>query len=159
MDKVDEIAGSKRGCTPRRDREPGLQFQSSLLKRSLVKMHETPTMLPPRNDLRRHIDTQVQDEVMKGVMDGVTEPVPAQNKPSRPKQIDPRINPNGMSSYDPMLMMRRGSTMRVIDAAEMVEILPKRTATESCAHSRSTHPRGNTARSTASDASEMECDR
>src|SRR6266446_10659181 len=76
-------------------------------------MHETPTMLPPRNDLRRHLDTEVQDEVMEGVMDGVTEPVPAQNKPSRPKQIDPRINPNGMSNYDPMLMMRRGSTMPV----------------------------------------------
>jgi len=30
---------------------------------------------------------------------------PAQNKPSRPKQIDPRINPNGVSNYDPMLML------------------------------------------------------
>ena len=52
---------------------------------------------------------------------------PAQNKPSRPKQIDPRINPNGVSNYDPMLMMRRGSTMSVSAAAEMGEILPKRT--------------------------------
>ena len=92
-----------------------------------MDMHETPTMLPPRNDLRRHRDTEVQDEVREGVMDGVTEPVPAQNKPSRPKQIDPRINPNGMSNYDPMLMMRRGSTMPVSAAAEMDEILPKRT--------------------------------
>ena len=30
---------------------------------------------------------------------------PAQNKPSHPKQIDPRINPNGVSNYDPMLML------------------------------------------------------
>jgi hypothetical protein len=120
-------AGSKRGGTPRRERKPGLQFQSSLLKKSFVNMHKTPTMLPPRNDLRRHIDKEVQDEVMEGVMDGVTEPVPAQNRPSRPKQIDPRINPNSVSNYDPMLMMAPGSTMTVSAAEEVGEILRKRT--------------------------------
>jgi hypothetical protein len=125
--KVDDIETSNRGRTPRPERQPGLQFKSSLLKKSLVDMHETPTMLPPRNDLRRHLDTEVQDEVMDGVMDGVTEPVPAQNKPSRPKQIDPRINPDGVSNYDPVLMMTPGSTIPVSAAGEVGKILPKRT--------------------------------
>ena len=35
-----------------------------------MEMHETPTMLPPRNDIRRHLDEDVMDEVMEGVMDG-----------------------------------------------------------------------------------------
>ncbi|PYV68869.1 MAG: hypothetical protein DMG96_35440 [Acidobacteria bacterium] len=113
MDKVDEIESRKRGRTPRRDRQSGFQFKSSLLKRSFIDMHETPTMLPPRNDLRRHLDTEVKDEVMEGVMDGVTEPESAQKKPSRPKQIDPRINPNGVSNWDPMLMTAPGSTIPV----------------------------------------------
>ena len=94
--------GSKRGRTPRRERQSGFQFKSDLLKKSFVDMHKTPTMLPPRNDLRRHIDTEVHDEVMEGIMDDVTEPAP-QNKPSRPKQIDPRINPNGVTNWDPRL--------------------------------------------------------
>src|SRR5207253_3370225 len=34
MDKVDEIESRKRGRTPRRDRQSGFQFKSSLLKRS-----------------------------------------------------------------------------------------------------------------------------
>jgi len=63
--------GSKWGRTPRRERQSGFQFKSDLLKKSFVDMHKTPTMLPPRNDLRRHIDTEVQEEVMEGVMDGV----------------------------------------------------------------------------------------
>jgi len=88
-------------------------------------MHETPTMLPPRNDLRRHIDTEVHDEVMEGIMDDVTEPAP-QNKPSRPKQIDPRINPNGVTNWDPRLW-RPGSTLPVSAATEKGEIVPKRT--------------------------------
>jgi len=117
--------GSKRGRTPRRERQSGFQFKSDLLKKSFVDMHKTPTMLPPRNDLRRHIDTEVQEEVMEGVMDGVTEPVPAQTKPSRPKQIDPRINPKGVANWDPRVMMTPGSTMRVSAAAEVGEILPK----------------------------------
>jgi len=127
MDKVDEIESRKRGRTPRRDRQSGFQFKSSLLKRSFIDMHETPTMLPPRNDLRRHLDTEVQDEVMEGVMDGVTEPAPAQKKPSRPKQIDPRINPKGVANWDPRVMMTPGSTMPVSAAVEMGESLPKRT--------------------------------
>ena len=63
---------------------------------------------------------------MEGVMDGVTEPEPAQKKPSRPKQIDPRINPNGVSNWDPRVMMTPASTVPISAAAEMGEILPKR---------------------------------
>lgn len=40
-------------------------------KTAEVGIHETPTMLPPRDDLRRHLDEDVKDEVMEGVMDGV----------------------------------------------------------------------------------------
>jgi len=112
--------------TPRSEIQPGFQFHSSLLRKSFVKMHETPTMLPPRNDLRRHLDTEVKDEVMEGVMDDVTEPAP-QNKPSRPKQIDPRINPNGVTNWDPRLMTTPGSTLPVSAATEKVETVPKRT--------------------------------
>ena len=93
MDKVDEIESNKRRGTQRDERQPGVQFRSSLLKKSLLELHKTPTMLPPRNDLRRHIEPEVREEVMEGVMDDVTEPSPAQKKPSRTKQIDPRIKP------------------------------------------------------------------
>jgi hypothetical protein len=127
MDKIDDIETNNRGRTPRPERQPGSQFKSSLLKKSLVDMHNTPTTLPPRNDLRRHIDTEVQDEVMEDVMDDVTDAVPAPNKPSRAKQIDPRINPSGVSNYDPVLMMTPGSTIPVSAAGEVGEILPKRT--------------------------------
>jgi len=34
-----------------------------------VEIHETPKMLPPRDDMRRHMDKEVQDEVMEGVFD------------------------------------------------------------------------------------------
>jgi hypothetical protein len=74
-------------------------------------MHKTPNMLPPRKDLRRHVDQQVQDEVMEGVTDDVTESMPEQSKPSRPKQIDPRINPSGGSNWDPRLMTTPGRTL------------------------------------------------
>jgi hypothetical protein len=35
-------------------------------KLSAVEIHETPTMLPPRNDLRRHIDEDEVEEVEEG---------------------------------------------------------------------------------------------
>ena len=67
-----------------------LQFQSSLLKKkALVDMHETPTKLPPRDDMKRHLDEQEQDEIMDGVL-------PEDKMPHRPGQIDPRINPMGV---------------------------------------------------------------
>jgi len=112
------------GRTPRFEKQSGFKFKSSLLKRSLVDMLKTPTMLPPRKDLRLHLDKEVRDEVMEGVMDGVTEPVP-QNKPPRPKQIDPRINPHGVSNWDPRLMTTLGTTSPVSAAAKVGEILPK----------------------------------
>jgi hypothetical protein len=43
----------------------------SSAKTAEIGIHETPTMLPPRDDIRRHLDEDVQDEVMEGVMDGV----------------------------------------------------------------------------------------
>jgi hypothetical protein len=36
-----------------------------------VEMHETPRSLPPRDDMRRHLDEEVKNESMEGVMDGV----------------------------------------------------------------------------------------
>lgn len=92
------------------ERQSGFQFRSSLLKKSLIEMHKTPTTLPPRYDMRRHIDKEEQDEAMEGVMDGVNEPAPG--KRSRPKQIDPRINPDGVCDYDSMLMRRRAELRR-----------------------------------------------
>lgn len=68
------------------------KFQSSLLnrKQALVEMHETPTMLPPRDDMRRHVDEQEQQAITDDVMDAPT------NLRHQPDMIDPRINPDGM---------------------------------------------------------------
>ena len=76
-----------------------LQFQSSLLKKkkALVQMHETPTMLPPRNDIRRHIDEQEQNAIMGDVREGLHDAPSNTLKPGI-KQIDPRINPLGVQS-------------------------------------------------------------
>jgi len=56
-------------------------------KTAEVDIHETPKFLPPRDDIRRHIDPAVKDEVMMGV-DSPT--------PAKPNQIDPRNNPDGI---------------------------------------------------------------
>lgn len=58
-----------------------------------VEIKETPRFLPPRDDVRRHIDKGETDALMVGVSpekDGI-----APTTPARPKQIDPRINPDG----------------------------------------------------------------
>jgi len=67
---------------------------SSLLKRkrALVDMHDTPTMLPPRDDIKRHLDEQEQLALTDDVREGIS---PDTLKP-RIKQIDPRINPDGI---------------------------------------------------------------
>lgn len=121
-----------------------LQFQGSLLKKhALVDIHETPKMLPPRNDMRRHLDTQVQDEAMEGVMDGVNQPAPAQRlRPGQgqKQQINPNLNPNGQSNYDPIVtaptqnpqqmnpyLTNPALQMPMNAAALDGEILPKRT--------------------------------
>ena len=71
------------------------KFQSSLLrKKALVEMHETPTMLPPRTDIRRHMDEDEQLALKDDVRDGVN---PNTMKPPV-NQIDPRINPRGVSA-------------------------------------------------------------
>ena len=72
------------------------KFQSGLLnKKALVNMHETPTMLPPRDDMRRHIDPAEQQAITDDVMMGVNpnDPTQLQHKPG---MIDPRINPDGV---------------------------------------------------------------
>ncbi len=68
------------------------KFQSNLLnsKRALVDMHGTPTFLPP-SPMRRHLDEEEQEEATLGVMEGVKD-----EAPRRPRQIDPRINPDGV---------------------------------------------------------------
>lgn len=83
-------------------RQMQLQFQSSLLRRADVDIKETPSFLPPRDDMRRHIDQEAQAQVDEGIMDGVKEPGGAQQRPrpkARPQQIDPRLNPNGQSGW------------------------------------------------------------
>ena len=72
-----------------------MQFKSHLLKKkALVEMHDTPTMLPPRDDIKRHLDEQEQDIITDDVMDGVA---PTTLKP-RVDQIDPRLNPDGITA-------------------------------------------------------------
>jgi hypothetical protein len=45
--------------------------KTSSTKVALVGIHETPKHLPPRDDIRRHIDQDVQDEITDEVMEGV----------------------------------------------------------------------------------------
>jgi len=69
------------------------KFQSSLLrKKALVEIHDSPTMLPPRTDIRRHIDKDEQLALTDDVRDGIN---PNIMKPPI-NQIDPRINPDGV---------------------------------------------------------------
>lgn len=69
-----------------------MKFKSALLKKkALVEMHETPTMLPPRDDLRRHLDEVEQEAVMEGVADK-----PAASP--RKEQISPNLNPSGRAA-------------------------------------------------------------
>jgi GNAT superfamily N-acetyltransferase len=69
------------------------KFQSSLLrKQALVDMHESPTMLPPRTDIRRHMDEDEQLALTDDVREGIN---PNTLKPPI-NQIDPRINPDGV---------------------------------------------------------------
>ena len=72
--------------------EDNMAYKSQLLnKKALVDMHETPTMLPPRDDLKRHLDEVEQAAVMEGVKD-------VEAAPKKRNQIDPRINPSGRAA-------------------------------------------------------------
>ena len=75
--------------TPRSEKTDLKKYQRTTgsRKKSFVDIHETPTMLPPRDDMRRHLDTDEQDEAMHGVRDGIID----EPKLPKPKQIDPRI--------------------------------------------------------------------
>ena len=86
--------------TPQQDNpdQMKLQFASALLKKkALVTMHQTPTMLPPRTDIRRHIDQQEQDAINADVREGLQEATPNTMKP-RVNQINPNINPLGIAA-------------------------------------------------------------
>jgi hypothetical protein len=64
-------------------------WKSPLLKKkALVDIHETPTMLPPRDDMKRHLDQDEQDEAMLGVVDPLAKP----RRPAKPQQIDPNLH-------------------------------------------------------------------
>ena len=77
--------------------QPGVYRQSSLLKKkALIDMPESPSLLPPRDDLKGHMDKQEQSLLTKGVMQGVKEPLNPKKKKVRRPQIDPRINPDGV---------------------------------------------------------------
>lgn len=84
------------------DRDPRqqqLQFQSSLLKKkALIQMNESPTMLPPRDDIKGHMDQQEQDLLNKDLRQGVVEPLNPKKKKKHRQQIDPRINPHGVAA-------------------------------------------------------------
>jgi len=72
------------------------RFSSSLLrKQALIDMEPSPSMLPPRDDLKGHMDQQMHDQMTKEVMKGVREPLNPKKKNRRP-QINPLINPDGM---------------------------------------------------------------
>jgi hypothetical protein len=77
--------------------QPGVYrpVSSLLRKKGLVEMHETPTKLPPRDDMKEHLDQQEQDLLTKDTMQGVVESLNPKKKKHLP-QIDPRINPDGV---------------------------------------------------------------
>lgn len=60
-------------------------FFSESFKTALVSIHETPTSLPPRDDMRRHIDETAQAEVMEGVHTP-TAPTPTTTQQQPPVQ-------------------------------------------------------------------------
>jgi hypothetical protein len=78
--------------------QPGVYRQSSLLKKkALIEMAPSPSMLPPRDDIKNHIDKQEQDLLTKDIMQGVKEPLNPKKKTRRP-QISPLVNPNGVTA-------------------------------------------------------------
>lgn len=56
---------------PSMDVEDEEEDKTAASKTALVGIHETPKHLPPRDDMRRHIDQDVQDEITDEVMEGV----------------------------------------------------------------------------------------
>jgi hypothetical protein len=66
--------GTPPGGTPNDpsiDDEDADEGKTSSQKRADVDIHETPKFLPPRDDIRRHLDKDVQDEITDEVMEGV----------------------------------------------------------------------------------------
>jgi hypothetical protein len=66
--------GTPPGGTPNDpsiDEEDADEGKTSSQKRADIGIKETPKHLPPRDDIRRHIDQDVQDEITDEVMEGV----------------------------------------------------------------------------------------
>jgi hypothetical protein len=64
------------------------------IRNAAVPIKETPTSLPPRDDLRRHLDETAQAEVMEGVK-SPADPAPAPNPaPATPGQANPNNPPD-----------------------------------------------------------------
>src|SRR5208283_2282228 len=66
--------GTPPGGTPNDpsiDDEDADEGKTSSQKRADIGIKETPKHLPPRDDIRRHIDQDVQDEIRDDVMEGV----------------------------------------------------------------------------------------
>jgi hypothetical protein len=73
-------------------------YKAALLKKkALVDMAPSPTMLPPRDDIKDHLDQQFKDQQTKEIMQGVREPLNPKKKKRRP-QINPNINPMGVAA-------------------------------------------------------------
>ena len=62
-----------------------------------VNIKETPTSLPPRDDMRRHIDETAQEEVMEGVH----EPAPQQQNPQQPQPA--QVAPSPTSNQEELM--------------------------------------------------------
>jgi hypothetical protein len=72
-------------------------YKNALLKKALIEMPASPSSLPPRDDLKGHMDKQEKDLLTKEIMQGVKEPLNPKKKTRRP-QISPLVNPNGVSA-------------------------------------------------------------
>jgi len=97
------------------------RFTSSLLKKALIDIEPAPSLLPPRDDLKGHMDEQMHDQMTKEVMKGVREPLNPKKKNRRP-QIDPRINPDGVvASVDGKSEIR----IRLRGKEEIIPVAPQ----------------------------------
>ena len=77
--------------------EATMDMTGSLLKKkALIEMNESPSLLPPRDDLKGHLDEQMHDQLTKEVMHGVREPLNPKKKKIRRPQINPLTNPDGV---------------------------------------------------------------
>ena len=75
-------------------------YKAALLKKkALVDIAPSPTVLPPRDDIKDHLDEQFKDQQTKELMQGIREPLNPKKKKRRP-QINPNINPLGVAASE-----------------------------------------------------------